>query len=176
MLKHTPQDWVDDDGFTETYGAKDTVYLQGKKHMISRTLQEWVDFTGLYGALDVSGDVHLHYSKPTLDEHGFWEEEDGKSIDITIVVANIIEIDSRKLYTPTHVMQRGDRVLCWQNDWHKDTFPETKYYLVCEENKFVATDVPDDTTGHAYHQCILFDKDLAGLTIGELECRLGENR
>lgn len=30
MLKHTPQDWVDDDGFTETYGAKDTVYLQGK--------------------------------------------------------------------------------------------------------------------------------------------------
>ena len=139
--------------------------------MIKHTLQEWVDFTGLYGAKDSDERVFLYDKKPTRRKN-IWQFA-GECKDITTWVSAIDEINDRKLYSPTPVLQKGDRVLCWNPDWDKDTFPEIGYYLEYREGTFIMTNKLNAIRGSDYEYCIPFDKDLTGLTIGELECRLG---
>ena len=137
--------------------------------MIQRTLQEWCNFTGMFGAMDDNGECYLYEKKTRRVSHA-WEHYDKSfMLNISGLVSETDTIHKYWLYAPIVEMKENDKVLCWRKVWQKDVFADIGYFVSAQPESYKARASQTQAWGNSYDRCIHFDKELAGLTVEELE-------
>lgn len=138
--------------------------------MIERTLQEWANFIGCYVAMDEDKTAWMYLEEPTKDVYS-WVGDSIHRIPLMLLEDTTL-LDWEVLYTPEVEelpLEKGDKLFGWQDIDNKDTIPSIVYFDSIGTTPTYVTSSESSNIPKTYTNYKRFNKELAGLTIAELE-------
>lgn len=131
--------------------------------------------------LSVQERLRKAYAQALLDFPQLFEmpkewKHDSKGVivmETTLDKVNSLELYGSKVisYTPRtteQYLKKGDKILAWRKNQNKNSFARIDFFKE-RSREFYMTENTESDYHLYFYNAIPFDKDLAGLTIGELE-------
>lgn len=138
--------------------------------MNKRTLQEWANFAGCYVAMDEDKTAFVYSGEPTKVTVSWI------GTSILLIPTELLEdttlLDWEILYTPEVEelpLVKGDKLFGWQDIDNKDTIPNIVFFDSIGTTPLYGTLSEFRPQKKVFNNYKKFDKELAGLTIAELE-------